>query len=228
MKRTLNCIIIDDEPIARKGLVGYCEEISFLKVVGVCKNAMQANDVLHEHAIDLIFLDINMPLLTGLEWLKTLQKSPLVIMTTAYPQYALESFSYEVIDYLVKPISFDRFLQAANKAYRLTSATEEEQVFFVKSDKSLKKVNVPSILFLEAMQNYVKIVTSTEIIITHSTLKQLRDNLPSTDFIQTHKSFLVSKQHIEEIIGNQICISDYKIPISVRLKKAVLQEILNS
>lgn len=226
--KILNCIIIDDEPLARKGLLSYCNDISFLNVVGVCKNALQANDVLHEQSVDLIFLDINMPILSGLDWLKSLTTSPLVVMTTAYPQYALESFSYEVIDYLVKPISFERFLQAVNKAYRLTKTTEDEHVFFVKSDKSLKKIKLDEILFVEAMQNYVKIVMISETVIAHSTLKQLHENLPDQLFVQTHKSYLVSKTHISEIAGNQILIGAHKIPISVRLKKDVLQQILHS
>ncbi len=226
--KILNCILIDDEPLARKGLQAYCDDISFLNVVGVCKNALQANEILHQQTVDLIFLDINMPIVSGLDWLKSLASSPLVIMTTAYPQYALESFSYEVIDYLVKPISFERFLQAVNKAYRLTKTTEDEQVFFVKSDKSLKKIHLDHILFVEAMQNYVKIVTTEETIVTHSTLKQLRAYLPDTIFVQTHKSYLVAKTHISEITGNQIFIGDHKIPISVRLKKEVLQQILDS
>lgn len=224
--KVLNCIIIDDEPLAREGLASYCQDISFLRVAGICKNAMQANDLLQKENIDLIFLDINMPLISGLEWLKTLHTSPLVVMTTAYPEYALESFEYEVIDYLVKPISFDRFLQAANKAYRLVNVLEEDNVFFVKSDKSLKKIVSSDILFVEAMQNYVKIVMKDEIVITHSTMKQLRDNLPAVQFIQTHKSYLVSKQHVEEIVGNQISIGEYKIPISVRMKKEVMAKIV--
>lgn len=226
--KTLNCIIIDDEPLAREGLADYSEDISFLNIVGICKNAMQANDLLHNKHVDLIFLDINMPLITGLDWLKTLKTSPLVIMTTAYPEYALESFEFEVIDYLVKPISFDRFLQAANKAYRLVNVSEDDNVFFVKSDKSLKKVIASEILFLEAMQNYVKIVTKEEVVVTHSTLKQLRDNLPKNDFIQTHKSYLVAKNHILEIIGNQISIDKYKVPISVRMRKEVLNKIIGA
>lgn len=225
--KILNCIIIDDEPLARKGLQSYCSDISFLNVVGVCKNALQANDVLQQQKVDLLFLDINMPIVSGLDWLKSLASSPLVIMTTAYPQYALESFSYEVIDYLVKPISFERFLQAVNKAYRLKKSSGDEQVFFVKSDKSLKKIKSNEILFVEAMQNYVKIVTTSETVITHSTLKQLRENLPEQFFVQTHKSYLVSKAQVSEITGNQILIGTHKIPISVRLKKEVLQQILN-
>jgi len=224
--KELNCLIIDDEPLARNGLAAYCEEISFLNVVGLCKNALQANDFLHQNTIDIVFLDINMPLLSGLEWLETLENSPLVVMTTAYTEHALESFKYEVIDYLVKPISFNRFLQAANKAYRLTETTTSEDVFFVKSDKALVKVKIASILFLEAMQNYVKIATVDGTTITHTTLKQLKENLPETEFVQTHKSYIVSKTKVELIVGNQIIISYYKIPISVRMKKEVLYKII--
>ncbi len=224
--KILDCIIVDDEPIAREGLAGYCSDISFLNVVGICKNAMQANNLLLKNKVDVIFLDINMPLITGLDWLKTLKTSPVVIMTTAYPQYALESLEYEVIDYLVKPISFDRFLQASNKAYRLVNVSKEDNVFFVRSDKSLKKITTSEILFLEAMQNYVKIVTKDETVISHVTLKQLRSNLPGNDFVQTHKSYLVAKEHIQEIIGNQISIDRYKVPISVRMKKEVLRRII--
>lgn len=224
--KQLNCLIIDDEPLARNGLAAYCEEISFLNVVGLCKNALQANDFLHQYTIDVVFLDINMPLLSGLEWLETLENSPLVVMTTAYTQHALESFKYEVIDYLVKPISFNRFLQATNKAYRLTNTNEKENSFFVKDEKVLKKVDITAILFLEAMQNYVKIVTEHETIITHSSLKEIKENLSKINFIQTHKSFIVAKDKIKAIEGNQLIITDYKIPISVRMKKNVLEKIM--
>ncbi|MEM9546398.1 MAG: LytTR family DNA-binding domain-containing protein [Bacteroidota bacterium] len=224
--KVLNCLIVDDEPLAREGLADYSKDISILNVVGVCKNAMQANDLLHNEKVDLLFLDINMPRMTGLAWLKTLKNSPLVVMTTAYPEYALESFEYEVIDYLVKPISFERFLQAANKAYRLHFTSEDDDVFFVKSDKALKKIVVNDILYLEAMQNYVKIVMREESIITHSTLKQLHANLTENQFIQTHKSFLVAKNHIDEIEGNQIWVGGYTVPISVRLRKEVMKLIL--
>jgi len=224
--KALNCLIIDDEPLAREGLASYCADIVFLNVVGICKNAVAANTILHQHKIDLIFLDINMPLITGLDWLKTLTYSPLVVMTTAYPEYALESFEYEVIDYLVKPISFERFLQAANKAYRLTESTTSEDVFFVKSDKAFIKIVADDVLFLEAMQNYVKVVTRKDTIITHATLKQLHSNFSEGQLIRTHKSYLVARQHIEAVEGNQIVVGTHKIPISVRMKKEVMQRVL--
>lgn len=220
MKR-LNCLIVDDEPIAREGIADYCKEISFLNVVALCKNALQANQYLEKNQIDLIFLDINMPLLSGIDWLKDLKNSPSIIMTTAYAEHALESFTYNVIDYLIKPISFERFLQAINKVGKYYDSKIENEVLFIKSEKQLKKINVNDILFAEAMQNYIKVVTVTESIIIHMSLKSFKEQLPDS-FIQTHKSYVVSKYKVDKIIGNQVLIKNYKIPISVRLKKDVL------
>ena len=219
--KQLNCLIIDDEPIAREGIADYCKEISFLNVVALCKNVLQANHYLESNQIDLIFLDINMPIVSGIDWLKGLKNSPSIIMTTAYEEYALESFTYKVLDYLVKPISFERFLQAVNKVNNYYNHNTENEVLFLKSDKQLKKIKIDDILFVEAMQNYIKIVTIEESITTHMALKAIKDILPD-DFIQTHKSYLVSKYKVDEIKGNQIVIKNFKIPISVRLKKEVL------
>lgn len=219
--KQLNCLIIDDEPIAREGIAAYCKEFSFLNVVALCKNTMQANQLLRTHQIDLIFLDINMPLVSGIDWLKTLKDLPSIVMTTAYTEYALESFTYDVLDYLVKPISFERFLQTINKVNRYCGNEISKEVLFIKSDKQLKKVAINDILFIEAMQNYIKIVTIEQSITTHMSLKIIKNILPN-DFIQTHKSYLVSKYKVDEIIGNQVHIKNFKIPISVRLKKEVL------
>ena len=218
----LNCLIIDDEPIAREGIADYCKEISFLNVIALCKNALQANHYLENNQINLIFLDINMPIVSGIDWLKNLKNAPSIIMTTAYEEYALESFTYNVLDYLVKPISFERFLQAVNKVNSYYSHTTENKVLFLKSEKQLKKVNINDILFAEAMQNYIKVVTLKETIITHLSLKSFIDQLPEDNFIQTHKSYVVSKYKVDKIIANQIIIGTHEIPISVRLKKTVL------
>lgn len=219
--KQLNCLIIDDEPIAREGIADYCKEIPFLTVIAICKNVLQANLYLKENAVDLIFLDINMPLLSGMDWLKGLQDSPSVIMTTAYEEYALESFKYNVIDYLVKPISFERFLQAVNKVNRYIQASVEDEVLFVKSEKQLKKLKIHDILFAEAMQNYVKVYTVSEVVIIHMSLKNFKDQLPDS-FIQTHKSYVVSKHKVDKIVENQIIIGAFRIPISVRLRKTVV------
>ncbi|WP_394746839.1 LytR/AlgR family response regulator transcription factor [Spongiimicrobium salis] len=221
MKR-LNCLIIDDEPVAREGINDYCKEISFLNVVALCKNVLQANHYLESNEIDLIFLDINMPILSGVDWLKGLKKSPSIIMTTAYEEYALQSFGYNVLDYLVKPISYKRFLQAVNKVNSYYEYSDEKNILFLKNERQLKKIHIKDILFVKAMQNYIKIVTSKETIVTQITLKDFKDQLPENDFIQTHKSYIVSKYKVDTIVENEIIIGDYEIPISVRLKKEVL------
>lgn len=219
--KQLNCLIIDDEPIARKAIADYCKEVQFLKTVALCKNVLQANHYLDIQQIDIIFLDINMPLLSGIKWLKGLKNSPIVIMTTAYEEYALESFKYNVLDYLVKPISFERFLISVNKVNQYSKNQIEKEILFVKTEKQLKKIYIHTILFVESMQNYVKIVTSNEQIIVHTTLKKIKEQLPD-DFIRTHRSFLVSKDKVDRIIENTIVIRNYEIPISIRLKKSVL------
>jgi DNA-binding LytR/AlgR family response regulator len=142
-------------------------------------------------------------------------------MTTAYEEYALESFTYNVLDYLVKPVSFERFVQAINKVNNYYSHKTETKVLFLKSEKQLKKVNLNHILFVEGMQNYIKIVTQEESIVTHMSLKNIKNQLPDS-FIQTHKSYIVSKNKVDKIINNEIIIGKYKVPISVRLKKNVL------
>lgn len=220
--KLLNCLIIDDEPIAREGIKEYCNEISFLNVVALCKNVLQANHYLENNEIDLIFLDINMPLLSGIDWLKELKNSPSIIMTTAYKEYALQSFTYNVLDYLVKPISFKRFLQAVNKVNSYYGSYDEKSMLFLKSERQVKKIDIKDILFVEAMQNYIKIVTPKETIITHVSLRSFKDQLPEDNFIQTHKSYIVSKYKVDKIVENQINIGDYEIPISVRLKSKVL------
>jgi len=220
--KQLNCLIIDDEPIAREGINTYCQEISFLNVVALCKNVLQANHYLETNEIDLIFLDINMPILSGVDWLKGLKKSPSIIMTTAYDEYALQSFGYNVLDYLVKPISFKRFLQAVNKVNSYYRQNDEKNIIFLKSERQLKKIQLEDILFVEAMQNYIKVVTLKETIVTQLSLKNFKSQLPENEFIQTHKSYIVSKYKIDAIKGNEIIIGDYEIPISVRLKKEVL------
>lgn len=221
MKR-LNCLIVDDEPIAREGINSYCKEVSFLNVVALCKNVLQANHYLESNEIDLIFLDINMPIKSGVDWLKDLKKSPSIIMTTAYKEYALQCFGYNVLDYLVKPISFKRFLQAVNKVNSYYTYTNEKNILFLKSEGQLKKVDAMDILFVEAMQNYIKVVTTKGILITHMPLKSFKDQLPENNFVQTHKSYIVSKFKVDKIVENDVIIGEYKIPISVRLKKGVL------
>lgn len=227
----LKCIIVDDEPIGRDALVRYVEQIDFLSLIGSCKNALEANNMIKEQQIDLVFLDIQMPMMSGLDWLGTLTQSPLVIFTTAHPQYAIESYQFDVVDYLLKPISFQRFLQAANKAQRFfssseKSAAEEEDYIFVKTDQQLVKLKVADIIFIESMQNYILFHTSTEKIMTLVPLKQALEMLPTDQFLQVHKSYAVAKDKVEAIEGNQLILGGQKVPVSVRLRKAVVDELM--
>jgi len=225
--KTLNCIIVDDEPLARKGLEKYVGQIDFLNLKAVCKNAMQANTILKEQTIDLLFLDIEMPLLSGINFLKTTVNAPPVIFTTAYPKYALDGYQFDVIDYLLKPISFERFLQAANKALRLASPKKEETptekpYIFVKTDKQLVKLNIADILYIEGLQNYILFHTTTEKIMALVPMKNTFDLLSPEDFIQIHKSYIVAKNKVEAIVGNQVSINNKLLPISTRMRKEVV------
>ena len=226
----LNCLIIDDEPLARQGLEKYGQEIEFLNMKGICKNAMQANTILQKETIDLLFLDIEMPMLSGIDFLKTMVNAPSVIFTTAYPKYALDGYQFDVIDYLLKPISFERFLQAANKALRLLSTTKEESTkeaayIFVKTDKQLVKIMIAEILYVEGMQNYIIFHTAKEKIMALVPLKNIFELLSDTAFIQVHKSFIVAKNKVDMIVGNQVSINGKLLPISTRMKKEVLGKL---
>jgi len=232
MPMKIKCIITDDEPFARKGLQGYIQQIDFLDLRGVCENALELNSLLKQESVDLLFLDIEMPYMTGIDFLKNTPVRPRVIFTTAYEKYALQGFDLEVLDYLLKPIPFDRFLKAANKAFdyfrqQQTSAPVEDYIF-VKADSRLEKILFADILFAEALENYVAIYTSGKKIITHLTLKMLQDKLPATSFIQPHKSYIAAIDKINSIEGNILHIGSYQVPISKYQKEEVMEKIVNS
>ncbi len=230
----VTCIIIDDEPLARKGLREYIQDVDFLQLVGEFDSPLKATDVLSNQKIDLMFLDIHMPKITGLEFLRSLQHPPQVIFTTAYPQYAVDGFDLNVLDYLVKPVSFDRFLKAAMKAKDMigkmgvagspTGAIEDH--VFIKADNKLIKIFYNDILFVEALQNYVTIHTTNKKYITYLTFKSMEESLPADQFIRVHKSYLVSANKIESIEGNCIRIGQHEIPISRTAKEEVLEKLL--
>ncbi|HVI46392.1 MAG TPA: LytTR family DNA-binding domain-containing protein [Chitinophaga sp.] len=224
----ISCIITDDEPIAAAGLKGYAEKTGFLHVAAVCENAIQLNNVLKQQPADLLFLDIEMPYITGIEFLKSFPNPPKVIFTTAYERYAIQGFDLDVLDYLLKPVSFERFLKAANKAYDYFSAerTEPRDYLFAKADNKLEKILFSDILFIEAMENYVAIYTAERKIVTHATLKSVMENLPPKQFIQPHKSYIVSIQRIRAIEGNVLHIGKYEVPISKYQKEDVMKRIL--
>ena len=229
----IRCIITDDEPFARKGLQGYAAQIDFLNLRGVCENAVELNSLLKREPVDLLFLDIEMPYMTGIDFLKHFPGAPKVIFTTAYEKYALQGFELEVLDYLLKPIPFERFLRAANKAYdyfrglSATAAPVEDHVF-VKADNKLEKIQFADILFAEALENYVAIYTREKKVITHLTLKMLQEKLPAAAFVQPHKSYVIAVDKINSIEGNILHIDRYQVPISKYQKDEIMEKIVNS
>lgn len=232
----LNCLVIDDEPLARKGLQEYIDEIDFLHHVASCENALKASHFLNEKKVDLIYLDIHMPKLSGIDFLKTLKHPPLTIFTTAFTDYAIEGYSLDVIDYLVKPITFERFLKASQKAlefFQLKSRAENnliqpEDYFFVRCDNKFEKVFFRNVSYVESMQNYVVIHVPGRKLITYITLTGLENQLPKDRFIKVHKSYLVSVPHIQAIEGNEIHIDDARIPISRTLRDEVIRQIMGN
>lgn len=234
---TLNCIIIDDEPLARKGLKEYIQDVDFLQLAGEFENPLKATDILMHEKIDLVFLDIQMPKITGLEFVKTLSQAPLIIFTTAYPQYALDGFELNAIDYLLKPFSFDRFLKAVVKAKTQAEgsrqvkpqvAKTEPDYLFIKSDNKLVKIFYEDILFIEALQNYVAVHTKDKKHITYLTFKSVEDHLPPDRFLRIHKSYIVSLSKIDSIEGNEIKIGSHALIISRTSREEVLEKILQN
>ena len=217
----INCIVIDDEPLARKGLKEYIADTDFLNLVGEFDNPLKATDIISNGGVQLLFLDIQMPKITGLEFFKTLQNAPPVIFTTAYPQYALEGFEVNALDYLVKPISFERFLKASLKAkeyYEVrdknTSEPSAVTYFFIKADNKLVKIAYDEVLFVEALQNYVTIYTADKKYMTYLTFKSVEDYLPADKFLKVHKSYIVAASKVDSIEGSDIRIGERHIPIS--------------
>ncbi|MBI1768077.1 MAG: response regulator transcription factor [Bacteroidetes bacterium] len=232
----LNCLIIDDEPVARKGLEEHIQEIDFLHRVASCEDAVKAASYLNEQQIDLIYLDIQMPKVSGIDFLKSLKNPPLTIITTAYPDYALEGYTLDVIDYLVKPITFQRFLKASQKAlefFQLKGRGENNSAppldyFFVRCDRKFEKVFFRDVLYVEGMQNYAVIHVADRKLITYITLTSLESQLPKDQFLKVHKSFLISVPHVKAIEGDEILLENARIPISRTLREQVIQQIMGN
>lgn len=230
MDMKIKCIITDDEPMARKGLRRYIERIDFLTLIGECEDAIQLNTLLKTGQADLLFLDIEMPEMTGLELLSNLTSPPKVIIVSAYEQYALKGYEFNVADYLLKPVSFDRFMKSVNRIHDLlqTEQKEENNYIFVKSDKQLKKILFNDILFIESMENYVVIQTVSCKEVVYTTLKQLYESLPQHIFQQIHRSYIVNMEKVAAIDGNQLTIPPYKIPVARNFRDTVFNLILNN
>jgi two-component system, LytTR family, response regulator len=231
----INCVIIDDEPLAREGLASYVREIDFLHLVATCENPLELIKLMNQHHIDLIFLDIQMPKMNGLDFLKAVQQPPIVVITTAYPTYALEGFQLNVLDYLLKPITFDRFFKSVKKAsdyYHLLNRGADPtpapatDYFFIRCGSKYEKIHFDQILYIEGMQNYITIYTQKGKFVTLLYLKNLEENLDGRKFIRVHKSYIVSVDKIEGIEGNEIFIQSHRIPMSRNYREQVLQQVV--
>ncbi|WP_452599305.1 LytR/AlgR family response regulator transcription factor [Pontimicrobium sp. MEBiC01747] len=226
---TIKCIIIDDEPSSQSVLKHFVKDVSFLELVAVCNNAIEGLQVLKTHnTIDLLFLDINMPKISGLTFYKSLQNPPNVIFTTAYPQYAVDGFEVNAIDYLLKPFSFDRFFIAVNKVLDLKTKEQSpatDQFIMVKSNKVLHKILLNSLECIEALGDYVKLHRNDDYIITNNTFSNILKLLPEPQFVRTHKSFAVNIDLINSVAGNRISINSKTIPIGQTYKQAFLDRL---
>ncbi len=218
-------IIVDDEHIAHDIIKGYCEALPNLSFVQHCYDAIEAIECLNNNEVDLIFLDLNMPKLKGFEFLKTLQNPPKVIVTTAYKEHALEGYELNIVDYLLKPFGFERFIKAINKInvpkeeiVSNLNIKKQDESLFLRSNKKKVQVKINDILFIEATGNYIKVVTHNNEIQVREKISDILHLLPKDSFIQTHKSFIVAIQHINEIEGNRIFINDFVIPIGKTYK----------
>lgn len=237
----INVIIVDDEPLALDVLETYIEKIPELNLVKRCNNALEANEVLKSHDIDLMFLDIQMPQLTGTDFLKTLSNPPLVIFTTAYANYAIEGFELNAIDYLLKPISLERFMKAVNKAVEqielqrkdsaaTIASSDDPNFIFVKADKKLIKVSYDEIIYIEGLKDYVIIRQDTSRIITLQTMKSLEEKLPDHIFKRIHRSYIVNLNKINAIVGNMVEVMEKgqakHLPVGKNYRDELL-EIIN-
>lgn len=224
----INCLVVDDEPLARNLLRDYIKKVPYLTLIGTSENALEAMKVLRENTIDLLFLDIQMPELTGINFLKVLQDKPNVILTTAYSEYALESYDLDVVDYLLKPITFERFLKSLEKINQrqqvqvaTTQVPENKSEFvFVKDGTKLIKVLLNDILYVEGLKDYVTIHTKQQKIVSLQRLKTLEEQLPAQQFIRIHNSYIIALNAISAIHKGEVQIGDVRLPISDSYKKA--------
>jgi two-component system LytT family response regulator len=234
----IRCLIVEDEPLARQIISRYVQQVPTLQLAGECANAIQAFTFLQQHRVDLMFLDIRMPQLNGTDFLKTLQNPPKVIFTTAYPDYALESYELDAVDYLMKPITFERFLKAINKAgdpgpsksdmRQLPEEKKTESFVYFRADRKMIKVMLQNILYVESMKDYVKIFTVDNTIVSRQSISSVEAMLPEKEFIRTHRSFIVSLQKIRSFTQELIEIEKAEIPIGKIYRNTVMKLLVVS
>lgn len=236
----INCLIVDDEELARDLVENYCNRVPHLHIVGKCANPLEAIRILQEQSVDILFLDIQMPELTGIEFLKALTQKPKVIFTTAYKEYALEGYALDVVDYLLKPFRFERFLQALNKASSLMQITESNKIesitetttagiakdyILVKANFKTHRIFFKDIIYIESMKEYVAYHTRSGRIISLGSLKKLEEDLPEDVFMRIHKSFIVNVNAVNALEGNMVHVADKELPIGFSYKEEVLKRL---
>lgn len=232
----IKVLIVDDEPLAQDVIETYVQKIPDLFLVGTCKNALEASSMLNKEVVDLIFLDIQMPQLNGIDFLKSLTKKPLVIITTAFSNYAVEGFELNVVDYLLKPISFNRFLLAINRIIesknlatsedRTKDPINKESYFFVKADKKMVKINHKDILYIEGLKDYVIIKLAKSRLVTLQTMKSLEDKLPADIFKRIHRSYIINLGKLDSIIGNTVELKEGEQQIKLPIGKNYKEELI--
>lgn len=228
----IRCLVVDDESLAIKGMTHYIRKLDFLEVKASCSSAIEAADILKKKEIDLMFLDINMPHLSGLDFLESLDNPPLTIITTAYSEYALEGFRLNVVDYLMKPIAFKRFFQAVSKAQNMfqshlvlkNGSDEAQSTMYVRQGDGFQRITWENILYVEGMQNYLKLHFKERVLTIHQTMISLEEILPKNSFFRIHRSFLVNIAYIESITGARLFINGKELPIS----KSRREELMNA
>jgi DNA-binding LytR/AlgR family response regulator len=230
----VKCLIIDDEPLAAALIEAHVKQVPNLEVVAICINALEGFEILKKQSIDLIFLDIQMPLLTGIEFLKSLSNPPKVIFTTAYREYAIESYELEVVDYLLKPISFDRFFKAINKFFKVIETRdpktvviepqEDSKFIYVNSNKKQYKVSFSEILYVESIKDYIRIHLHDKTIVTKDKISEFEQKLP-LNFLRTHRSYIVNSDKITAYTVNDVEIGEIEIPIGISYKKQLLEKL---
>lgn len=231
--KRISCIIVDDELIARDIIATHLSKIDTINVVASCSNAMEAFNCINNHNIDLVFLDINMPEITGVSFAKSITKNIKIIFTTAYREYAIEGFELQAVDYLLKPISFERLLKAINlyinvhhqSQKQLTPPQENSQFLFVRSDRKMIKIDFNAILYVESYSDYIKIYLPNQTIVTRETISAIEAKLPSNNFMRIHRSFIISIQSIESFTNEHITVNNKALPISRSYKKTVLEHL---
>ncbi|MEZ5106205.1 MAG: response regulator transcription factor [Draconibacterium sp.] len=235
MTEFINCIIVDDEPVAREILEEHLSKIEKVKLAGSCKNALEAFHIISTYKVDLIFLDINMPEISGLSFAKSINKNIKVIFTTAYREYAVDGFDLQAVDYLLKPISFERLLQAMNKYLNENTPVKREEFtpdedekndyFFVRSDRKMIKISYPEILYIESLSDYLKIHLKDKSVITRETIANIEAKLPQKDFLRVHRSYIVALIAIDSFTNEYIEMGKKQIPISRSYKDEVLKRL---